>query len=473
MASLASSISARRLQRQHSRVGLKNEPPPLNGSSGALHPSELRDNLRALQTELAGAEAIIAKKDAEIAALHARASTFQPAGASSTVLPADDVELESARAEMALEESKHETSFCANTSNAKVDGAGGVPVSAMPALMTECVTRQAFADMASIRTFHADTDIPADAVYFVQKGDVSLRISLGLQAKGYAHDADPPSGASDVVDLTSVPVGGMFNHERLIAVSNVSARAGKQGCTLIAMALDKLQRVASPTGQRCADALCELIFGPMAVVATLSYQQLHNCCSITALALALSTLGHTTEPTDIALMAGVSASYLNRAGLTLGELFNVANAYLHKADLLAPYASQQQQQQPAAPSVPAARDDASAGVEDHTGYRAISAISGKLHCECYHFDASIVSFHAFRELLHNDCVWQHAAPAAASNGDVPTLMSSLVANFHVRTSTGLKQCTPSPLHVCTLFIPPQGLRMARPSPLHVCTLFPL
>jgi len=322
--------------------------------------------------------------------------------------------------------STHETILTANTSNAKVDGAGGVPVSAMPALMTECVARQAFADMASIRTFHAGADIPADAVYFVQKGDVSLRISLGLEAKGRAHDADPLSGASDVVDLTSVPVGGMFNHERLIAVSNVSARAGKQGCTLIAMALDKLHRVASPTGQRCADALCELIFGPMAVVATLSYQQPHNCCSITALALALSTLGHTTEPTDIALMAGVSASYLTRAGLSLGELFNVANAYLHKADLLAPYASQQQQQQPA-------RDDASAGVDDHTGSRAIS---GKLHCECYHFDASIVSYHAFCELLHNVYVWQHAAPAAASNGDVPTLMSSLVSNFHVRTAHG-------------------------------------
>lgn len=75
------------------------------------------------------------------------------------------------------------------------------------------------------------------------------------------------------------------------------------------------------------------LFGDLVAVHMQNFQQPINCCSVTAAALSMSALGFTCEVNDIFRECKLPTSYVVNDGISLGELFDVACAYIHSQGL--------------------------------------------------------------------------------------------------------------------------------------------
>ena len=76
-----------------------------------------------------------------------------------------------------------------------------------------------------------------------------------------------------------------------------------------------------------------LFIGDLVNVHMHDFQQPINCCNITAIAFALTALGFPTQVDDLFLNCKLPSAYVVNDGMTLGEVYNVACAYLHQSKL--------------------------------------------------------------------------------------------------------------------------------------------
>lgn len=157
----------------------------------------------------------------------------------------------------------------------------------------------------------AATDLPADGMYVVLDGAVSLL------------SRDDP--------LATAKPGDYFYEEHLelrgLPVS-LTARAGA-GARVAFLSVSAWFDLPDAT----RTAFFSTLFGDLVTVQMQTFQQPINCCSVTAAALGMSVLGFPCEVNDIFRKVNLPSHYVVNTGISLGELFDIACTYIHTIGL--------------------------------------------------------------------------------------------------------------------------------------------
>ena len=153
--------------------------------------------------------------------------------------------------------------------------------------------------------------VPDDSLYLVLDGQVSLRLRGEEVGKARRED--------------------FFFEENLVIneiATNVDAYA-LPGTRLLK--LHHTDWSAFPADSR--DVISNMLFGDLVNVHMHDFQQPINCCNVTAAAFSLTALGYPTNVDDIFRDCNLPTAYVVNTGLTLGEMYDVACAYVHQRGL--------------------------------------------------------------------------------------------------------------------------------------------